>query len=196
MEDYLNSKDAAKFLGVSVSTLHKWERSGILAAEKNGRGHKRYLPRDLAMFVPPKTYRHQKLVGSGFPHILEVCEQLNDPILCKMQEIEDEFVHRHILAVKDFATRALEADLPETILPGDKYLLHALSQGGYKLTTDMAAQYCGCSWANMMRALRAGDVIGKKYGYLWMLDVDSVIVYELIRQRVGSKRRRGYQERR
>ena len=49
MDRFVGIGEAASLLGVSVTTLRRWERSGRLAAEQTPGGHRRY---DLASLRP------------------------------------------------------------------------------------------------------------------------------------------------
>ena len=49
MENIVSIGEAAKALGVSITTLRRWEASGRLAAEYTAGGHRRY---DLAKLKP------------------------------------------------------------------------------------------------------------------------------------------------
>ncbi|MHB8369610.1 MAG: MerR family DNA-binding transcriptional regulator, partial [Leptospirales bacterium] len=42
MERLVGIKDAAKTLGVSITTLRRWDASGKLAADHTAGGHRRY----------------------------------------------------------------------------------------------------------------------------------------------------------
>lgn len=49
--ELLNLKDAMKFLNVSKSTLHRWDREGKLTPMKTSGGHRRYKLSDLKEFI-------------------------------------------------------------------------------------------------------------------------------------------------
>jgi putative resolvase len=42
MDKILTISNAAKVLGVSVTTLHRWELEGKLISERTASGHRRY----------------------------------------------------------------------------------------------------------------------------------------------------------
>ena len=47
MERYASISEAAQALGVSITTLRRWEASGRLVAEHTAGGHRRYDPAKL-----------------------------------------------------------------------------------------------------------------------------------------------------
>ena len=56
MNKLLTISEASKELGVSVSTLRRWDKSGKLVTEKTPSGHRRY---DIAK-LKPESFRIQK----------------------------------------------------------------------------------------------------------------------------------------
>jgi excisionase family DNA binding protein len=52
MARYLSIGEAAKTLGVSIETLRRWDKIGLLPAERTPAGHRRYLSTDVATFNP------------------------------------------------------------------------------------------------------------------------------------------------
>jgi predicted site-specific integrase-resolvase len=52
MNRYIAIGDAAKMLGVSIPTLRRWDREGLLIAERTPAGHRRYLASEVATFNP------------------------------------------------------------------------------------------------------------------------------------------------
>ncbi|MCL2059160.1 MAG: IS607 family transposase [Oscillospiraceae bacterium] len=56
MEKYLTIGEASKELGVSISTLRRWDSSGKLKSEKTASGHRRY---DITK-LKPNSYRNEK----------------------------------------------------------------------------------------------------------------------------------------
>ena len=56
MEKLLTIGEASKELGVSISTLRRWDNSGKLKSEKTVSGHRRY---DIAK-LKPNCYRNEK----------------------------------------------------------------------------------------------------------------------------------------
>ncbi|HJH09033.1 MAG TPA: helix-turn-helix domain-containing protein, partial [Psychrobacter pasteurii] len=49
MSKLLSTKQAANQLGVSVSTLRRWDETGVLVAQRTPKGHRRY---DLSKINP------------------------------------------------------------------------------------------------------------------------------------------------
>ena len=52
MSRYISIGETAKLLGVSVQTLRRWDKAGILLAERAPSGHRRYLRSEVATFNP------------------------------------------------------------------------------------------------------------------------------------------------
>jgi excisionase family DNA binding protein len=50
----LNINEAAKYLGVSVNTLRRWEREGKITAARSAGGHRRYEEKQLASMIGRK----------------------------------------------------------------------------------------------------------------------------------------------
>ena len=53
-------KDACRILQVSKSTLYRWERDGILPAERTAGGHRRYKLADLRKTLAAGGHRWSK----------------------------------------------------------------------------------------------------------------------------------------
>jgi predicted site-specific integrase-resolvase len=52
MDRYVSIGAAAKRLGVSITTLRRWDAEGKLVAERTPAGHRRYLASDISTFNP------------------------------------------------------------------------------------------------------------------------------------------------
>lgn len=65
MKRLVNISEAAKALGVSITTLRRWDASGRLAAERTAGGHRRY---DLAKLKPEmfRALDRQKCASQGW----------------------------------------------------------------------------------------------------------------------------------
>ena len=50
-EHILSVSAAAEYLGVSISSLHKWDAKGILCPQRTAGGHRRYKLSDLKAFA-------------------------------------------------------------------------------------------------------------------------------------------------
>ena len=46
-EDLLTPIEAARRLGITVRTLHRWEEAGFITAVRTPYGHRRYSPADI-----------------------------------------------------------------------------------------------------------------------------------------------------
>lgn len=60
MNELLNLNDAIKFLNVSKSTLHRWDKCGKLKTLKTAGGHRRYLRSDLEKFIGIEILNNKK----------------------------------------------------------------------------------------------------------------------------------------
>jgi predicted site-specific integrase-resolvase len=49
--NYISIGRAASLLGVSITTLRRWDNQGILTADKTPKGHRRYLMSDIAAYT-------------------------------------------------------------------------------------------------------------------------------------------------
>lgn len=58
---YFNSEDAAKILGVNVSTIKRWTESGTLECIKTAGGHRKFLMSHLANFVEKNKKKNSKV---------------------------------------------------------------------------------------------------------------------------------------
>jgi len=58
---YFNSEDAAKILGVNVSTIKRWTESGALECIKTAGGHRKFLMSHLASFVEKNKKKNSKV---------------------------------------------------------------------------------------------------------------------------------------
>ncbi len=58
---YFNSEDAAKILGVNVSTIKRWTESGTLDCIKTAGGHRKFLMSHLASFVEENKKKNSKV---------------------------------------------------------------------------------------------------------------------------------------
>ena len=57
MSKLLSIKQAANQLGVSVSTLRRWDETGVLVAQRTPKGHRRY---DLSKINPSNKVEQQR----------------------------------------------------------------------------------------------------------------------------------------
>ena len=51
-------KQAAKYLGVSIKTLQRWDSSGLFKARRTPTNHRYYLKEDLERFKNEEKYRN------------------------------------------------------------------------------------------------------------------------------------------
>jgi MerR family transcriptional regulator, light-induced transcriptional regulator len=58
---YFNSEDAAKILGVNVSTIKRWTEGGMLECIKTAGGHRKFLMSHLASFVEKNKKKNSKV---------------------------------------------------------------------------------------------------------------------------------------
>jgi MerR family transcriptional regulator, light-induced transcriptional regulator len=58
---YFNSEDAAKILGVNVSTIKRWTEGGMLECIKTAGGHRKFLMSHLASFVEMNKKKNSKV---------------------------------------------------------------------------------------------------------------------------------------
>ena len=58
---YFNSEDAAKILGVNVSTIKRWTEGGELECIKTAGGHRKFLMSHLAAFVEKNKKKNSKV---------------------------------------------------------------------------------------------------------------------------------------
>jgi len=58
---YFNSEDAAKILGVNVSTIKRWTEGGVLECIKTAGGHRKFLMSHLASFVEKNKKTNSKV---------------------------------------------------------------------------------------------------------------------------------------
>ena len=65
MSRYVSIGPAAKLLGVSISTLRRWEREGRIRSERTPAGHRRYDTATLEVFSSGRTSGRPKPCGVG-----------------------------------------------------------------------------------------------------------------------------------
>ncbi len=58
---YYNSDEAAKILGVNVSTIKRWTEEGRLSCIKTAGGHRKFLMEHLAAFLETNKKKTEKL---------------------------------------------------------------------------------------------------------------------------------------
>ena len=64
MEDsiqYFNSEEAAKILGVNVSTIKRWTDEGKLECIKTAGGHRKFLMEHMASFLDQNKKKTEKV---------------------------------------------------------------------------------------------------------------------------------------
>jgi len=59
--EFFNSEDAAKILGVNVSTIKRWTESGTLECIKTAGGHRKFMMSHLADFVEKNKKKNSKV---------------------------------------------------------------------------------------------------------------------------------------
>jgi len=59
MSPFLNTAQAAEFLGVCTKTLKRWDKAGKLPAHRTPGGHRRYTREELMQALGGSTQRHQ-----------------------------------------------------------------------------------------------------------------------------------------
>ncbi len=64
----LSSKEVAQFLGVSEASVKRWADSGLLPVEKTAGGHRRFSPKDVALFRRAGSHEaHTRALKNSFP---------------------------------------------------------------------------------------------------------------------------------
>lgn len=64
----LTSKEVAQFLGVSEASVKRWADSGLLPVEKTAGGHRRFSPKDVALFRRAASHESRpRALKNSFP---------------------------------------------------------------------------------------------------------------------------------
>ncbi len=77
--DYLNSQEAAKILGVNVSTIKRWTDEGKLQCTRSAGGHRKFDMKHLARFL--ETNKHKSARANLFPIETEADLRLSNHIV-------------------------------------------------------------------------------------------------------------------
>ncbi|GAB4372724.1 MAG: excisionase family DNA-binding protein [Calditrichia bacterium] len=94
---YFNSQEAAKILGVNVSTIKRWTEEGKLECIKTAGGHRKFLMEHLAKFL--EDYGKKKAKANLFPVEDTTDLELSRHILKGDFPFLQDFLFRHALEV-------------------------------------------------------------------------------------------------